>query len=308
MTARTLMVQSFPRDETAGRRLAAALDAPFELIHLHRFPDGEILPRVPAGAATTVIYAALDRPNETLVALLFAADAWRRDPQVQQLVLTAPYLPYLRQDQVFHAGEPVSQAVVCRLLAERFDHIVCVDPHLHRTADLNAAYSGAIWRVLEGALWAAETLAREGVSPELVVVGPDVESTPLAARFAARLQRPHVVFSKVRRSDHVVELLPPPLTDLTGAAALIVDDICSSGGTLAHLAAVLRAMGAATVEALVTHALFNDEAAVALRAAGVARVRSCDGIVHPTNAIALAPLLARAVSEILESASKEAKS
>ena len=45
---------------------------------------------------------------------------------------------------------------------------------------------------------------------------------------------------------------------------------------------------------VVVHALFDAQAQQRLRDAGVARVVSCDTIAHPTNAIRMAPALARA--------------
>ncbi|MFZ4071226.1 MAG: ribose-phosphate diphosphokinase [Caulobacterales bacterium] len=302
MSTERLMVQAFAPDEAPARRLAAALQAPLATVDLHVFPDGEILPRAPVGAETTIVYASLDRPNEKLIALLLAADAWRRDATIHRLILAAPYLAYLRQDQAFRSGEPVSQAVVCGLLADRFDAIITVDPHLHRVADLNEAYPATNWRVIDGLGVAAAALAGEEVDARLIVVGPDVESTPLAARFAARLGRPWFVFSKQRLGDHRVELTPPAGAVMRGASVLIVDDICSSGGTMTQLAFQLRKMGAASVEAIVTHALFDHRGAAALKEAGLDRLRSCDSCPHPSNAFALDAALAGAVREIIANA------
>lgn len=60
---------------------------------------------VGAAASTTVIYAALDRPNDKLLAILFAAEALRRGG-AKRLVLLAPYLCYMRQDAAFRGVRP----------------------------------------------------------------------------------------------------------------------------------------------------------------------------------------------------------
>ena len=62
--------------------------------------------RVTAGpaASTTIIYASLDRPNDKLIALAFAAEALRRGG-AKRLVLLAPYLCYMRQDTAFHEAK-----------------------------------------------------------------------------------------------------------------------------------------------------------------------------------------------------------
>jgi ribose-phosphate pyrophosphokinase len=77
----------------------------------------------------------------------------------------------------------------------------------------------------------------------------------------------------------------------------MVDDMVSTGHTLARAAQLLREAGAARVDAAVTHALFVGEALQAMRAAGVAEIWSTDSIAHPTNRIALAPLLAESLRD-----------
>lgn len=298
MTGAPLIVQAFPDDATPAQALAGALSAPVAEVALHRFPDGEILPHAPPGARVTAVYCALSQPSEKLLALLLAADAWRRDPAVARLVLVAPYLPYMRQDRVFRAGEPISQAVVCSWLAERFDDIVTVDPHLHRTTNLNATFPQARWRMLSATAPMAAVLLQRNAE-DLLIVGPDSESAPMVDALAAATGAEGAVFSKVRHGDRNVTLTAPEGLRVTGRPVVVRDDICASGGTLARLAADLKGRGARSLDVVVTHALFDASGAAQMRAAGVDRIFSCDGCPHPTNAIALAPVLAEAVRSVL---------
>jgi ribose-phosphate pyrophosphokinase len=105
-----------------------------------------------------------------------------------------------------------------------------------------------------------------------------------------------LVGKKTRRGDRdvVVEL---PEGGLSGRTAVLLDDVASSGQTLARAAEAARAAGAVDVHALVTHALFAEGAEEALRSAGISTLHSTDSIAHSSNAIALAPLLAEAVRE-----------
>jgi ribose-phosphate pyrophosphokinase len=52
------------------------------------------------------------------------------------------------------------------------------------------------------------------------------------------------------------------------------------------------------VAVAVTHALFAGDALAHLRAAGVGEVWSTDSVLHTSNRIALAPLLAQALGEL----------
>jgi ribose-phosphate pyrophosphokinase len=273
-------------------RLAAALKVPFREVAVHLFPDGELMPVVPTPAPHAVaLYASLDRPNDKLIALLLVADAYRR-AGVRRLVLVAPYVAYLRQDEVFHAGEPLSRDAILPVLGARYDRILGVDSHLHRTPSLAAAFQNDAAEDLAGAEPLAEAI-KQGEPP--VIVGPDGESRPGAARIATAVAGELLMFTKVREGDRTVRLAAPDLGAVRGRRVVLVDDICSSGATLMGAARQLLAAGAASVEAAVVHALYGDDAASALAEAGISRVISTDSVIHPSNQVRLAPLLAAAL-------------
>ena len=138
---RSLAIHSLPFCVSDATRIAARLGVPIHEISLHPFPDGELRVTVGAAASTTVIYAALDRPNDKLLAILFAAEALRRGG-AKRLVLLAPYLCYMRQDAAFRRGEAISQKVIGRLLAGIVDRVITVDAHLHRTTNIKEIFPG----------------------------------------------------------------------------------------------------------------------------------------------------------------------
>ena len=128
-------------DDEAGSagRLAAATNLASACIARHRFPDGELKLTLPAYLPERVVLLrSLDQPNEKLVELLLSVQT-ARQTGARHLTLVAPYLAYMRQDIAFHPGEAVSQQVVGRFLAELFDSVITVDPHLHRVVTLGEA-------------------------------------------------------------------------------------------------------------------------------------------------------------------------
>ena len=291
-----LGLHAFPRDEAAARALGSAMGLALNLVHTHRFPDGEIVPRVSGAAHTVLVYCSLANPNEKLVELMLACDAWRR-AGAARLVLVAPYLCYMRQDAMFAPGEPISQKVVGALLGRLFERIVTVDAHLHRTAHLEDLAHGVQWTNLRAASEIAEHLRRAHLPEETLIVGPDAESAQWVGSLGAEVELEAATFLKSRQSDRQVTLEFLEATKVRGRPVLLLDDICSSGGTLAAAVALLAERGAGPIDIIVTHALFSAQTEMRLINAGVRNIQSCDSCNHPTNAIPLAPLLARALEE-----------
>lgn len=291
-------VHAFPGPARQAQALAEALDAPFAQVELHRFPDGEILPTVPAPSQTVIVYASLDQPNEKLIALCLAAEAWRR-LGVRRLVLVAPYLAYMRQDAAFAPGQAISQRAVGGLLSERFDRLVTVDAHLHRTRELGAVVPGIEAENLDAAPLIGDWLAARGVDPRTMILGPDEESAPLVQAMAGRLGLGWRCFSKTRLGDREVRLALAGADDLKGRPVVIVDDIVSTGRTLIAAIGKAREHGASTARVALVHALFDQSVLQAMVAAGADEVVSTDSVPHPTNAIPLAALLAAALASEL---------
>ena len=289
-------VHAFDDEVGPASRLAEALGAPLVRIDLHRFPDGESLPRVVEAAGAVAIYRSLWAPDDKILPLLLAADALRRRG-ASRIVLIAPYLCYLRQDTVFRPGEPLSRDVVGRLLGERFDAVVTVEPHLHRTHDLSTVFAGARVEAVSAA--AALARALTPVDPATLVVGPDGESAPWAAALARILRLDSIALTKVRRGDRDVSLSVSDPGRLVGRPVILVDDICASGATLARAIETVRRIGATAVDLAIVHALFDVTAQAGLIGAGARRIVSTDTCPHSTTVAFMAADLADALNRIV---------
>ena len=286
------MILCFDDEVGFARALGLASGLPVQRIARHRFPDGELkLTLPPRLDAEVSILRSLHRPNEKLVELVLAARA-ARELGAREVTLVAPYLAYMRQDSAFEPGEVVSQKVIGRLLADLFDAVVTVDPHLHRVATLAEAVPLARAVALSAAPLIGHFVAMRGRAPMLV--GPDAESAQWVHVAATHNALPWTVCRKTRHGDTDVDI-ELPAQEIRGREVVLIDDVASSGQTLATAARRLLAAGAARVDAVVTHAVLAPEAGERLRSAGISEFWSTDSVPHESNALSVVPLLADAL-------------
>ncbi len=284
-----MLIIGFDDYRPQAQRLAEALQANYQEVNHHAFPDGESLIQVPTELPVHVILVrSLHQPNSKIIELLFSASALRKHG-AKRITLVAPYLCYMRQDTENHPGEAVSQQVIGKLLAEHFDDVITVDPHLHRISKLFQAIpiQNAI------ALSAGNTIGAflKSMFKTGVLVGPDSESEQWVKEIATNIGFSYVIATKVRSGDKQVDVHIPQ-QDYQDQNTIIIDDMASTGRTIARAAEKLLQTGARQVDAVVTHPLFFSDAEQFIQQCGVTNIWSTDSITHPTNTIYLAPLLA----------------
>ena len=289
------LVLGFPEYAEQARRLSERAGLGYAEVEVHRFPDGESRARLPGDLPRRVVFCrSLDRPNDKLVELMLTART-ARELGAEHLTLVAPYLCYMRQDKAFAPGDAVSQRIVGRLLADLFDALVTVDPHLHRIDRLEEAVPVARARALTAAPLMAEFLRSELDAP--LLAGPDSESEQWVSAIAAGQGLDYLIGTKERLGDRRVRVRFRAPARCRNRHVVLVDDVASTGRTLEAAATALAAGGPASISVLVTHALFLEGAQERLRAVGVDQVWSSDSIPHPTNRLRLAPLLSGALSD-----------
>jgi len=287
-------VFGFTDGEVQARALAANLGVPYETVEVHYFPDTECKVRIQGRARRPVVYRPLNHPNAKLIELVLSASLLR-DDGAKDIALIAPYLPYMRQDIAFRPGEAVSQKIIGKMLAGYFDRFVAVDPHLHRTPRLNDVFLGKPALALSGAPAMATHLKARQVPSDALVIGPDEESAPLAKSVADGAELPWAVCTKERKGDRDVRIALPKDVVFKRRSVIIVDDVISTGATIANLARAIREAGAKSVDVYATHALFDDRVHDELMRASIRKIISCDGVPHRTNDMSVVNLVVNGI-------------
>ncbi|MGR8979400.1 MAG: ribose-phosphate diphosphokinase [Gammaproteobacteria bacterium] len=290
-----MMLLAFPDYLSQAEALATQLTVPLAEVYVHHFPDSESFIELPSSLSPhVVICRSLNQPNDKLIELLLCA-ATAKKLGARRLTLLAPYLCYMRQDFANRPGVAVSQRIIGRLLADLFDDVITVDPHLHRISLLSEAIPCKKAVSLSASTAIAEFLKRR--FQEALLFGPDAESRQWVAGIADKTGFHYAVAEKKRKGDKQVELMLPEC-DYRNRPIIIIDDMASTGRTLSQAAKLLRSKGGEDIYAVVTHALFCGDAEAQIAKAGIIDIWSTDSISHLTSAIKLSTILATALAAL----------
>jgi ribose-phosphate pyrophosphokinase len=204
----------------------------------------------------------------------------------------------MRQDCAFRPGEIVSQKIIGGFLAELFEDVVTVDPHLHRISRLEEAVPARNPVVVSAAPLFARYLADRADKP--LLVGPDAESERWVSAVAKSSGLSFAVALKQRLGDREVVVETTPDFQARAQSVVLIDDVASTGTTLIEAVARLRTHGVEKIDVLVTHPLFVENAVDKLLHCGVSAIGSSDSIIHSTNVVYLAPILAETLKNALD--------
>ena len=135
-----------------------------------------------------------------------------------------------------------------------------------------------------------------------VVVSPDAGGLKRAQRYALEIGAPLAVIAKDRPRPDAATVIQV-LGDVHDRSCLIVDDMASTGRTLAGAAEALKQRGAQDVHAVFTHPVMSPEALDRISKAPLSRLMTSDSIPFPRDSrleiARIAPLLASAVRAVV---------
>lgn len=272
-----------------AKELASILDAQLVPVEHRIFPDGEVYVRVAdrlQGEHVVIVQSTY--PTPSLIELLFLEEA-AHDQGASEITVVTPYYSYSRQDQVFKEGEIVSAKAIAELIELKADRFITVDPHKEHIL----GFFGIEAHGVSAVPLLAKHLETMGVD---TVLAPDKGALD-RAQFAAKcLGAQFDYMEKTRISGTEVQMKAKSL-DVRDKTVAIIDDIISTGGTIATASAELKRQGARRVIAACTHGLFLNNALQRLHANGCDQVISTDAIENQASPVGCAPVIADVLLE-----------
>jgi ribose-phosphate pyrophosphokinase len=275
-----------------GREVAKELGIELGKIQIEPFPDGEIGVQVlenVRGKDVFVLQSPAKRPNEFLMELFVIVDAMKR-ASAKSIVAVIPYFAYARQDRKEKGRVPITAKLVADLLEKAgVTRVLTMDLH---TDQIQGFFNIPVDN-LQGGPLLVEGIRSLGLK-NLVMVSPDVGGSRTARRFAEGLKADLAIVDKRRVSSSAVEA-GALIGDVAGKNVVLIDDICSTGGTLSMAAKVCRQRGAKSVYAAVSHGIFVGDRLPS----GIDRFLATDSVPQPKGlgiqVVPIASFLAEAI-------------
>jgi ribose-phosphate pyrophosphokinase len=287
--------------------ISKKLDVPLTDARLRRFADGEINVKIEdsmRGHDVFVIQPTCPPVNEHLMELFIILDALRR-ASAGRVTAVIPYYGYARKERKTQPREPISAKLVANFITlAGADRLLLLDLH----AEAIEGFFDVPTDHLSPHRIFAEYLKTRNLH-HVTIVAPDAGGGRRAEAVANNLTAPIAFGYKRRPQDDQSELIAVS-GDVKGRDCVVVEDIITTGGTLAKLATALHKQGANKVLVAATHPVLTGDAVERLRQADIDEVIVTDSVPippeklgPPLTVLSVAPLLAEAIIRVHENRS-----
>lgn len=233
--------------------LCKNLKIPMGKISIQTFPDKEISVEIlenVQGKDVFVLQTLAPDPNTYLLELLIIVDALKRSfPRTITAII--PYLAYCRQDRRSRFQVPITAKLVANLLeTSGVSRLIAFDFH---TEQIEGFFDIPVIHLHSQDVFAAFLKTQK--PKNYIIVAPDMGSIRIAERMSTALNTDLAIIKKERsKSGRIKTTL---IGDVAMKNVLLIDDICSTGETLAAAARICLENRAEKIIAMATHALFT---------------------------------------------------
>ncbi len=288
-----MIIIGFSKSDKLAKSVAKKLKIKYSCLKIKKFPDKETYLKFTTDVKNknVILFRTLNNPNEKIIEILFAAYT-AKDLGAKKVILAAPYLPYMRQDKRFYFGECISNKVIAKLF-KIFDHIITVDPHLHRIKNLRKLFKNSV-------AINANSIISDYIKNNIkdaVILGPDAESFQWAEKIARNIGYKAVVLDKKRYNSENVKIILHDPRVIKDKNVIIIDDIISTGHTMIETVKQAKKYEAKSISCICIHGIYAENALSKLKKLK-AKVISTDTIISETSKISVADLISKELKKI----------
>ena len=277
-----------PASQLLAGRVSELTGYDLLLSEYKRFPDGEQYIRILdsfEGETVTIIQSTVN--DSDLVSLLQLIDACCDACKINVVI---PYMGYARQDKQFRKGESISARAVARTI--KADNVLTINIHDKSILD----YFDANAVNLDATPVIGKYIKNLRLKDPLIIA-PDDGAIGLAKNASKDLGLDYDFLEKTRLSGDTVSIKPKHL-EVKGRDVIIIDDIISTGGTIAETILLLRSHGAHEVFTACVHPVLSSNAVMKLFRAGVKSIIATDTIDKGVSVVSVAPVIGEAMKNI----------
>jgi ribose-phosphate pyrophosphokinase len=248
-----------------------------------RFPDQEFYLRILDNiSGEHVIIVQTTYPDPNIVELFLLQNA-ATEACAKEISIVIPYFGYARQDTKFQDGEPISAKAMANLIGLNADRVITVDPHKEHILDFFSTSAFSCSAISE----IAKYLKNKNID---MILAPDKGALDRSKPASKIMNCDFDYMEKTRIDGETVEIKPKKL-NVQNKNVAIIDDIISTGGTMAKSIQQLKKDGAKNVFVACTHGLFAGDAVKKLVSSGCSEIISTDTIQSDFSKVKIAPCI-----------------
>ncbi len=277
------------QSQNLAYEVAKLLNEKYVRVEFKRFPDNEIYVRLldEINDDKAVIISTQRNQNDAIVESFLLYDALK-DEAVEEIILVAPYLAYARQDKKFNPGEAISIRILAKIYSKLFDKVITINPHEEHIKEFFTVPFISLDAVPKLAEYVKDKLDNP------IVLGPDQGALRFAKSAAEVLNAEYDYLEKTRITPTEIKIAPKNL-DVKDRDVLIVDDIISTGGTVATAAKMMKEQGAKKIIAACVHPVLIGDALNKLYSSGIEEVVGTNTFSSEVSKVSVAEVIANSL-------------
>jgi len=272
--------------------LAKELQQPLLQATYKRFPDDEFYIRLLDDVeGEDIIIVQTAYPDHKIIELLLMQDAVH-NAGAKTITVVLPYFGYSRQDKKFEEGEAISARAIAQHISLHADSVITVDPHKEAILKFFTVPAHSCSAIKD----IAEYLQGKNID---FILAPDKGAKNRAKEAAAYIHCDYDYLEKTRIDGTTVKITPKTL-EARNKHVAIIDDIISTGGTMANSIKELKKQGAASIVVACTHGLFIGGSKEKLLSSGCDEIISTDTIESEFSKVSVTSCIAETLTKKLQ--------